>query len=79
MPSYDYRCGNCGHRETVVRPMSQAGDVVYCPEQCTPFQPMQRVYEATASAVKGGTPIHHDRAWLRGPGGQGNSVRRGRA
>lgn len=77
MPAYPFRCPNCGHTETVLRPMSQAGDVVFCPEQCAPFQPMARVYEPVAANVKGGTPVHHDRAWVRGAGGQGNSIRRG--
>ena len=73
MPAYGYRCPSCGREDVVGRKMSEAHQPHHCWICLTP---MDRVYEPVAANVKGGTPIHHDRAWVRGHGGQGNSVKR---
>lgn len=75
MPTYSYRCGVCEEGPiSITKPMEAAGFAEPCPV-CR--KPMSRIWTPVASNVKGGTPIHHDRAWVRGHGGQGNSTRRG--
>lgn len=66
MAFYDYACGNCGFRTTISKPMSKAGSIEICPRSdsslCTPFQPMERVYDAPPAArIHMGTPQFHSR------------------
>lgn len=73
MPAYEFVCPSCERRDVVVRKMEHAAEPKIC---WTCRTDMERVYEPVAAKVKDGTPIHHDRAWVRGAGGQGNSIRR---
>lgn len=73
-PIYDFSC-ECGREESERRKMKDAAYPKVC-QTCG--SNMERVYAPVAARVKGGTPTHHDRAWVRGAGGQGNSVRRSR-
>lgn len=61
MAFYSYACESCGHKATVSKPMSQATAIEYC--GCSPFQPMQRVWDAPPAAlVHAGTPKFHQRS-----------------
>lgn len=66
MPRYEYTCPAHG-QQSINKAMRYASDAEFCAD-CG--APMERVYFPTASLIPGGTPIHHDRAWLRGPGGK---------
>lgn len=59
MPFYPYICTNCGLKTTVSKPMSQATEPEWCPNECAPFQPMQRVWDSTPAHVHAGTPRFH--------------------
>ena len=62
MAFYDYACPNCGFATTVSKPMAQATEPEYCPQNCAPQQPMQRQWEAPPAAhVHAGTPRFHHR------------------
>lgn len=62
MAFYPYRCANCSHHCIISKPMSEAATVEYCPRECSPFQPMERIYDAPPAArVHMGTPQFHSR------------------
>ena len=64
MPTYSYLCNNCGYELTVLKRMTDAGTVEFCPsDKCRSlWQPMDRVYNAPPAAkVAGGTPRFHVR------------------
>lgn len=66
MPTYSYTCPNCGWQMDVLKSMQDAGSVEFCPQNCTPFQPMERLYNAPPAAmVHNGTPKFHHRKFAK--------------
>ena len=61
MPAYDYTCPACNKASTVIKPMAQATAPEYCDCNGTGSL-LERVYEASAVKVAGGTPKFHARS-----------------
>ena len=62
MPSYSYHCDGCGQDLEVLKQMTDADTVEFCPGDNCDFLPMHRLYDsAPAAKIVGGTPRFHHR------------------